>query len=178
VGTGVGAGVGFVVGAGVGFTGGVTTGAEGNVLGAGTGMGVGVGVVRLSEDGLVVCSVDNDKGLLDLLVTNIPIPTAPIKRIAAIIPIRIFEKPLRLYIRFIIAQNYFNNSSMETSRAFAIFSTMSTDGVLITPLSILVSVVYFTPDFWAKSSCESPNFVRHFLMFSPILFSVAILAVS
>ncbi len=32
---------------------------------------------------------------------------------------------------------------------FAILSTITTDGVLITPLSILVRVVYFTPDFWS-----------------------------
>ncbi len=72
--------------------------------------------------------------------------------------------------------SYLSKSSIETARAFAIFAIKNTEGFLITPVSILVSVVYFTPDFWAKSSCESPVLVRRFLMFSPMLISVAIVS--
>ena len=43
--------------------------------------------------------------------------------------------------------SYLSKSSIETPSAFAIFAIKSTDGFLITPVSIFVRVVYFTPDF-------------------------------
>jgi hypothetical protein len=59
----------------------------------------------------------------------------------------------------------------------AIFAITKTDGFLITPLSILVKVVYLTPYFLAKSSCDKPCFVRYFFIFYPMLSSLAIFSI-
>jgi hypothetical protein len=59
----------------------------------------------------------------------------------------------------------------------AIFAITKTDGFLITPLSILVKVVYLTPYFLAKSSCDKPCFVRYFFIFYPMLSSLSIFSI-
>src|SRR3989344_3348436 len=63
------------------------------------------------------------------------------------------------------SENYFRRSSTETSRALAICSTVNTDGFLITPASIFVSVVNGISVFLASSSCDHPFWSRSFRMF-------------
>jgi len=73
---------------------------------------------------------------------------------------------------------YFIKSSIETPNALANFAIINTDGFFITLLSIFVKVVYLTPDFLAKSSCDKPCFVRYFFTFSPMLISVVIFSIN
>lgn len=58
---------------------------------------------------------------------------------------------------------YFIKSSIEMSSALATFAIISTDGFLITLLSIFVRVVYLTPDFWQNPLGIIPAYFGTFL---------------
>jgi len=68
-----------------------------------------------------------------------------------------------IFIKF-----YFTKSSIVIPKPLAIFMTVWMEGLVITFVSILVSVVYGRSAFLANSSCVNPCLLRSCLILSPM----------